>query len=231
MQISSGPNRWQPPRKLPAPDPVIPPKHGPDNEGDEPELIEKVARWVGQGSQGMAMAPQFLASHPWILESLRLKHLTPMIDAGAAVFGTIGTVSLAAAGTKDMVDGFRHKNTAEILSGASDIARGAYVGSFAAALAAGTDQFGLSRGFGIASGLLQTAGGLARMRHHKKDGNPVDPKVVGALEVGQGLAWAASMAGAPVGLCFVVKAGLGAARTLYTHQQNWQNWTQKTGGS
>lgn len=232
MQISSGTKLWQTPRALPAarpdaPKPEKPPSPNPNDEGDDPQLAEQIGRWVGKGAQGMAMAPQFLGSHPWILESLRLKHMTSYIEAGAGVFGGIGTLSLVAAGSKDLVDGIRHKNLAEGLIGASDIARGAYVGTWATSIALGNAPFG--REFGFASGILQTAGGLARMRHKKVVGNPVNPKVVGAMEVGQGLAWAASMVGVPVGLCFALRMGLGAARAIYTHHEDWQQWTHKKG--
>lgn len=230
MQIRSGPQQWQPPRSLPKP--ASPPletplKPTPDHQGDEPQLIEQVGRWIGKGSQGIAMTPQFLEAHPWVLDRLRLNGLTPYLEGAAVIFGGVGTLSLAAAGTKEVVDGIRHKNSAEVLVGASDIARGAYVGSFAASISFGYEPMG--KGFGFASGILQTAGGLARMRHKKQPGNPIDPKVVGALEVGQGLAWAASMVGVPVSLCFVARMGLGAARTLYTHQQSWEKWTHKKG--
>ncbi len=232
MQISSGPKSWQTPRALPAARPDAPPAKlpapDPDEEGDKPQLAEQIGRWVGKGAQGMAMAPQFLGSHPWILESLRLKHMTTYIEAGAGIFGGIGTLSLVAAGSKDLVDGIRHKNLAEGLIGASDIARGAYVGTWATSIALGNAPFG--KEFGFASGILQTAGGLARMRHKKVAGNPVNPKVVGAIEVGQGLAWAASMVGVPVGLCFALRMGLGAARAIYTHHEDWKQWTHKQQG-
>lgn len=234
MQISSGPTSWQTPRalakpSLPASNLAPKPQPDPDDQGDDPTTIETAARWIGKGAQGLAMAPQFFQANPWVLETARLKGLAPVLEGSAALFGGIGVLSLGFSGTKDMVDGVRHKNGAEVLIGASDIARGAYVGGFAYSLTFNHDIMG--RGFGFASGALQTAGGVARMFHKKMPGNAVNPKVVGAIEVGQGLAWAASMVGVPVSLCFALRMGLGAARAIYTHHQDWEQWTNKKGKS
>jgi hypothetical protein len=227
MQISSGPTSWQTPRSLAKPglpppaDSHLAPLPDPDDQGDDPTKIETAARWVGKGAQGLAMAPQFFHAHPWVLETARLKGLTPVLEGGAALFGGIGVLSLGFSGTKDVVDGIRHKNVAEVLIGASDLARGAYVGGFAYSLTFNHEMMG--RGFGFASGALQTAGGVARMLHKKTPGNAVSPRVLGAIEVGQGLAWAASMVGVPVSVCFAVRMGLGAARAIYTHHEQWSD--------
>jgi len=196
------PHREQPP------DPPEPP---------DPELGEQIARWVGRGSQAIAMMPQFLEARPWVLQPAGL-------EAVAVAAGTVGSLSLATAGVLEVVDGVHHKNGAEILKGASEVARGAFVGSFTSSLLLHQD-LQWTRPLGVASGLLQTAGGLARLTQNRKPGQSVNPKVVGLLEAGMGASWLASLAGVPAGLCLAVRMGLATGKTLYTQRQKWQDWT------
>lgn len=225
MHIQSGPRLGQLPRALPLGGPEPPKKDAPPYEEPDPELLEKAFLWTGRASQGMAMAPQFLEKRPWILDSLRLGTCAPVLEAAAIGAGSIGTLSLATAGTLEVIDGVQHRNMAEVFQGSSNIARGGYVGTFTASLLANR-ELGFGRGLGILSGALQTAGGLARMTHKKKPGNPISPRVVGALEAGQGLSWLGSLVGVPVGLCFALRMGLGTAKAVYTHRQDWQDWTR-----
>lgn len=38
------------------------------------------------------------------------------------------------------------------------------------------------------------------------------------------------MVGVPVGLCFALRMGLGAARAIYTRHEDWKQWTHKQQG-
>lgn len=205
-----------------------PPKSTPPSEEPDPELLERIFLWTGRASQGLAMAPQFLEKRPWVLDSLRLGTCAPALEAAAIAGGALSTLSLTTAGALEVADGVNHRNLAEVFHGSSNLARAGYVGSFTASLLANR-EFGFGRGLGIVSGALQTAGGLARMTHKKKPGNPISPKVVGALEAGQGLSWLGSQVGLPVSLCFAIRMGLGGAKAIYTHRQDWQDWTQQKG--
>lgn len=226
MQIQSMPPSWERPRQLAGKPVPSRPRQQP--EPPDPELGEQIARWVGRGSQAVAMAPQFLESRPWVLDTLRLGTCAPLLEGAAVAAGAVSTVSMATAGTLEVIDGVKHRNAAEVFKGASEIARGGYVGTFTASLLADRSlDFG--RGLGIVSGGLQTLGGLARMTQQKKPGNPTSPKVVGALEAGMGLSWLGSLVGVPVGLCFTLRMGLSASKAIYTHRQDWQDWTLQKG--
>ena len=221
MQIHRAPLNWQPRS------PRLPSQAGPPPPPD-PELGENIARWVGRGSQALAMGPQFLEAHPWLLTSLRLGECAPLLEGAAIGAGAISTLSLATAGSMEAVDGMHHRNAAEVFKGASEIARGAYMGSFTTSLLTDHPQ-GATHKLGLLSGALQTAGGIARMTQSKKPDNPISPKVVGALEAGMGLSWLGSLVGVPVGLCFTVRMGLSAGRAIYTGRQDWKDWTQQKG--
>lgn len=206
--------------------PPPPPQQPPDAE-----LGEKLARWIGQGAQGLAMTPRFLESRPWILEKLNLQQAGPWLQSSAGLCGALGTVALASAGTMEVVDGVRHRNGAEFFSGASEVARAGYLGSWTAAQLTQHDWrtpvAGAGNTLSLISGGLQTVAGLIRMTHKKKPGQEINPKVVGLLEAGQGLTWVGSMVGLPVGLCFGLRIALSTGKAMYTHQKKWQFWTHQ----
>lgn len=231
MNVSGALHHFQLPKALPptglkSPQPSPPPEQPPDSE-----LGEKISRWIGQGAQGLAMTPRFLESRPWILEKLNLPQAGPWMQTGAAVCGGLGTLALASAGTMEVVDGVRHRNGAEFFSGASEIARAAYLGSWTTAQLSQKDWRGAVARTGdtlsLISGGLQTVAGLVRMTHKKKPGQEINPKIVGLLEAGQGLTWVGSMVGLPVGLCFGVRMALSTGKAMYTHQKKWQFWTHQ----
>jgi len=227
VKVSPAPLWLQPRTSLPRVPQPAQPLPDPGNK----ELGEQIARWVGRGSQTVAMAPRFLESRPWLLELLKLREAGSAMHLTALGFGGVATVALATAGALEVADGVRHRNYAEIFVGAGEIARAGYVGTWTGSLAASPSWAsgleGFSQGAALVSGAFQVAGGLARLAHKKKPDNPVNPKIVGLLEAGQGVAWMASMLGAPVGAAFVVKMALATAKTLYTHQEKWQNWTHQ----
>lgn len=212
------------PNTRPTDPPGPPPEH-------DPELGETIARWVGKASQSLAMVPKYLDSQPWIEHKFNLHDARPGIQVAAGLAGGVSVIALTTAGALDIDDGVRHNNYAEILSGSSDIARAGFVGGWTTGRMLGDNGVGQSflQTSNLLSGLsgaLQTAGGLARMRHEGIPGNPISPKVVGLLEAGMGLTWVAATLGAPVPLCFVARMGLAAGKTVYTRHQDWHLWTQ-----
>lgn len=235
MRLTSSPNRY-PPVGIPAGRPLSPaggPQATPPPPPPEqdPELGENVARWLGRGAQGVANLPQLLEKTPWLKESNYLRDAAPVIRGTAGLAGAVSAFALSTAGALEIDDGVRHHNTAEILKGTSEIARAGYVGGWTSGqlLKGSFWQNSLLTSAGalsFVSGALQTAGGIARMRHQAREDNPVSPKVVGLLEAGIGMTWVGATLGLPVTLCLVARMGLSATKALYTNQQTWQDWTK-----
>lgn len=231
MRISSSPPPSQACRKLPGSDlqPASPPPTPPPD--DESEVGENVARWLARGSQAIANIPQLVEKTPWLKQNQYLREAGTAIQATAGVAGAISAFALSTAGALEIDDGVRHNNHAETLKGVSEIARAGYVGGWTTGqLIQGSFWQGSllnsAAALSFVSGALQTAGGIARMRHEGRDDNPVRPKVVGLLEAGMGLTWVGATLGLPVALCFVARMGLSATRAIYTNQQTWQDWTK-----
>lgn len=225
MQIRTmGPT--PPPRP---PKALLPPSNNgqiPPEEPD-PELGEKIFRYIGRGSKMVSMVPKALESQPWLKPLLHIEDADAKIKAAAGLAGTVGMISLGVAGGMEMADGVRHKNKAELLAGASEVARGVYVGSWTAQRVLGEGH--LAPTMGIVSGALQTAAGLCRLTHKKNPNSKVNPKIVGLLEAGQGLTWIGSIAGFHTTICLASRMVMVSAKWAYTNQDKFDIWEDRTG--
>lgn len=214
--------------------PLFSPKNDdPVTVEDVPTRGEKITRYAGLGMQTLAGLPRILDTQDWVTEAFKLHDAMPLIHHTAAAAGVLGTAGLGGSGAIQAIHGLKNHNSAEVLSGASEVARGLYVGAWTESWelgplsAQGAELHALGNTLSLVSGGLMVAAGLARMTHKAPPGSTVKPRVVGALEAGMGATWMAAFVGVHPAICIGARAGLNIARSYYVNSEKIDEWRDR----
>ncbi len=190
---------------------------------EEDDAAETWTRRAGQVGEKLASIPKALMFIPEFLKFAVFDTLIPLLGFAATMGGLVGSVALGAAGAMETIDGVKKKDTAVVLSGLGEMARGGYVGalSWNSYHSSAFTPGGLGIGFGLLHGALNLSSGLVKMRRDDKH-----ERITGMLEAGMGAAAFATLCvpGPYRIAALVLNGACASARSIYMNWDEIQDW-------